>query len=81
MKIFIKNIRSFVFTLVFAFLLTGIFLNTALSGDNIKKPGDLSYNEICDSCYIIYVWIEGVRWAQVYNSDGSMINFYADPED
>lgn len=81
MKIAAKNFRSIVFTMVFVFTITGILFNTAVSRENDNKPLEISYNEICDTCYIVYVWIEGVRWAQVYNSDGSMIDFYADPEE
>ncbi|MBN8584871.1 MAG: hypothetical protein J0M37_07215 [Ignavibacteria bacterium] len=75
------NFRSLVFTLVLVVSITGIFYNTAVSGENDNKQFETTYNEICDTCYIIYVWIDGVRWAQVYNQDGTMVNFYPDSED
>ena len=77
----LNNFRSLVFTLVFVITVTGISYHTAFSGENDYKSIETSYNEICDTCYIIYVWIEGVRWAQVYNQDGTMVNFYPDSED
>ncbi|MBE2227542.1 MAG: hypothetical protein IAE93_09380 [Ignavibacteria bacterium] len=81
MKNILKNFRSLVFTLVFASAMTGVFYDTAFTHEMKSILVEPGYNDICDSCYKIYIWINGVRWAQVYNQDGIMVNFYAEPEE
>ncbi|HRE11737.1 MAG TPA: hypothetical protein PK605_09620 [Ignavibacteria bacterium] len=81
MKNILKNFRSLVFTVVFGSLVCGFLFEPALSHGIETKRGQPGYYEICDSCYIIYVWVLGTRWAQVYTTDGSMIDFYPDPEE
>lgn len=73
-----RNIRSFVFTLVFVLILSGFYMVTAFAGTTEAVKTETTVTNICPDCYIIYVWIESVRWIQVYDPDGKMINMYPD---
>lgn len=77
----LRSIRSFVFTVILVLILSGFYTVTALTGTTETVKTETAVTNICPDCYIVYVWIEHVRWAQVYNADGSMIDMYEDPED
>jgi len=38
-----------------------------------------SATAISENTYIVYVWIDGVRWAFVYSEDGRFLGGYPDP--
>lgn len=77
----LRSIRSFVFTVILVLILSGFYTVTAFTGTTVAVKTETAVTNICPDCYIVYVWIEHVRWAQVYNADGSMIDMYEDPED
>ncbi len=80
MKSFKKHIRSFVYTIVLAVTISGIFTVNAFTKPSVLETRAVYDDTICPECYIVYVWIEGVRWVQVYDADGKMINMYPEIE-
>ncbi|MBE2217074.1 MAG: hypothetical protein IAE90_02645 [Ignavibacteria bacterium] len=80
MKSYSRSIRFFVFSAILAIVLSGVYTVPAFTSPVETVEAEITNANICPECYIVYVWIEHVRWAQVYNSEGNMIDFYADPE-
>ena len=81
MKSISKNFRSFVVSLFLVLIVSTVGSLPAFSGPAEIDNAEVTAVNICPDCYIVYVWIEHVRWAQVYSADGSMIDMYEDPED
>ncbi len=76
-----KNIRSFVVSLFLVLILSIVCTLPAFTAPaESVKAGETTVS-ICPDCYIVYVWIEHVRWVQVYDGDGRMIDFYPESED
>lgn len=80
MKSYSRNIRSIFFSVILVFILSGVYAVPAFTSPVETQKTEVIATNICPECYIVYVWIEHVRWAQVYNSEGNLIDFYADPE-
>ena len=80
MKSYSISIRSFIFSVILVLILSGVYAVPAFTSPVETQKIEVTTTNICPECYIVYVWIEHVRWAQVYNSEGNLIDFYADPE-
>ncbi len=74
------SIRSIFFPVILVLILSGVYAVPAFTSPVETQKEEVTTTNICPECYIVYVWIEHVRWAQVYNSEGNLIDFYADPE-
>lgn len=81
MNSILRSFRSFIFTLTFVLIISGFYTLPVFTGTNEAAKIESTVNNICPDCYIVYVWIDHVRWAQVFDADGKMINCYEDPED
>ncbi len=77
----LRSIRSFVFTVILVLILSGFYTVSSFTGTTEAVKTETAVTNICPDCYIVYVWIEHVRWAQVYDGDGRMIDFYPETED
>jgi len=80
MKSYCKSFRSLLFSAMLVFILSGVYSVPAFTSPVETPEAEITNTNICPDCYIVYVWIEHVRWAQVYNSEGTMIDMYPDPE-
>ncbi len=81
MRSILKSFRSLVFLIVFAITFSGIITIPAFTQPVESKILQHNSITICEDCYIVHVWINGIRWAEVYDADGKMVDMYPDPED
>ena len=81
MKSISKNFRSFVVSLFLVLIVSTVGSLPAFSASAEIDNAEVTAVNICPDCYIVYVWIEHVRWVQVYDGDGRMIDFYPESED
>jgi hypothetical protein len=78
MKLLGKNIRSFVFLIIVLSIVSGVLTVPVFTESAETVKSEVSNTSICPDCYIVYVWIEEVRWVQIYDADGKMVDMYPD---
>ena len=74
------SIRSIFFPVLLVLILSGVSAVPAFTSPVETQKEEVTTTNRGPEGYIVYVQIEHVRWAQVYNSEGNLIDFDADPE-
>ncbi|MEO8446879.1 MAG: hypothetical protein ABI528_05255 [bacterium] len=73
-----KFLRSVLLLLVLTLSASGILSPLSSYAANYQDPDPAAYNFSGDDNYSVYIIINGIRWVQVYNDQGVLLDEYPD---